>query len=47
MCWMEQVDIREGPEPQLLCGKGEPMWWGGGANLLPHLQHYRNLSYLR
>ena len=44
MCRMKQVDIGEGPQSQLLCGKGEPVQWGGGTNLLPHLKHHRNIS---
>ena len=36
---MEEVDICESPEPQLLGGKGEPVRWGGGADLLPHLKY--------
>ena len=43
MIRMEQVDICESPQPQLLCGKGKPVGWGGGARLLPHLQIQRNI----
>ena len=44
MCGMQKVDIRESPEPQLLSGKGEPVRWGGGVILLPHLQRHKNIS---
>ena len=45
MIRMEQVDICESPQPQLLCGKGKPVGWGGGAPLLPHLQIQRNIRF--